>query len=167
MKNLVFPLLFLAVIFTSCVKDKKCSIKDSTVVAPAIETANLKDSLTAHGITAILHPAGFYYNIVTTGSGKSVSNLCDNIVFDYKGSLLNGTVFDATTVNNPAVFQLGTLIVGWQKGIPLINVGGEIDLYIPPSLAYGSRDIKDPQTGAVIIPGSSNLIFHIKVLDIQ
>lgn len=168
MRNIAIPLVFLAFIFTGCLKNDKCSRNDSSVVAPTSEVANLNDSLNSHGISATPHPVGFYYNIVTPGTGKSVSNLCDNIVIDYKGSLLNGTVFDSTTANNPATFELGTLIVGWQKGIPLIKVGGEIDLYIPPSLAYGNvNDVTNPRTGEVIIPKGSNLIFHIKILDIQ
>ena len=164
MKHLVFPLLFLAIIFTSCLKNDKCSYNDSNVVAPPSEIASLQDSLTAHGITATLHPSGFYYNIVAQGTGESISNLCNNITVDYKGSLFSGAVFDSTATNNPANFQLGTVIIGWQKGIPLLKEGGSIDLYIPPSLAYGNRT---QQAGPVVIPGGSNLIFHVRVIDIQ
>ncbi|MEO6870004.1 MAG: FKBP-type peptidyl-prolyl cis-trans isomerase [Ginsengibacter sp.] len=164
MKNIVFPILLLTIIFTGCLKNDKCSYNDSSLVAPPTEISNLKDSLTAHGITATLHPSGFYYNIVNPGSGASVSNLCTNITVDYKGSLFNGTVFDSSVVNNPANFQLGTVIVGWQKAIPLLKVGGEIDLYIPPSLAYGNRT---QQAGSVVIPAGSNLVFHVHVIDIQ
>lgn len=167
MKHLVFPILFLAIIITGCLKNDKCCYNDSTVVAPPTEIKNLNDSLIARGITATLHQSGFYYNIVNQGSGESVSNLCANITVGYSGSLLNGTVFDSRPDNNPANFQLGTVIVGWQKGIPLLKKGGEIDLYIPPTLAYGNKDIKDQQTGAVIIPAGSNLIFHVHVIDIQ
>lgn len=164
MKKLPVLILFLAITFASCLKNDKCSFNDSTIVAPSAEILSLKDSLTAHSITATLHPSGFYYNIVNQGSGKSVSNLCANITVDYKGSLFNGTVFDSTAVNNPAYFQLGTVIVGWQKAIPLLKVGGDIDMYIPPSLAYGNRT---QQAGSVVIPAGSNLIFHVHVLDIQ
>lgn len=167
MKKAVLPILILAVIFASCTKNDKCTFTDSTAVAPQSEINNLKDSLTAHGITATLHPSGFYYNIVKQGSGASVSNLCANITVDYKGSLLNGNVFDSTVVNNPAYFQLGTVIVGWQKGIPLLNKDGVIDLYIPPTLGYGYKDLKNQQTGAVLIPSGSNLVFHVHVVDIQ
>ena len=166
MKHLVYPFLFLAIIFTGCLKHDKCPYNDSTVVAPPLEITNLNDSLTAHGIVATLHPSGFYYNIVNPGSGKIVSNLCNDITVDYKGSLLNGTVFDSTSANNPANFLLGKVIVGWQKGIPLLKEGGDIDLYIPPSLGYGNI-AKTDQTGAVIIPAGSNLIFHVHVIEIQ
>lgn len=167
MKKILFPFLGLVLILAGCSKSDKCSFPDSTAVAPQSELDNLRDSLFAHGITATLNPAGFYYNIVNQGSGASVSNLCSNITVDYKGSLLNGTVFDSTATNNPAYFQLGTVIVGWQKGIPLLNKDGVIDLYIPPTLGYGYKDLTNQQTGAVLIPAGSNLVFHVHVADIQ
>lgn len=167
MKKAVLPILILVVIFASCAKNDKCTFNDSTAIAPQSEIDNLRDSLTAHGISATLAPSGFYYNISKQGSGASVSNLCSNITVDYKGSLLNGTVFDSTVTNNPANFQLGTVIVGWQKGIPLLNKDGVIDLYIPPTLGYGYKDVKNQTTGAVIIPSGSNLVFHVHVADIQ
>lgn len=167
MKKIVLAILATTLFFASCKKSDKCSFSDSTTVAPQSEIDNLRDSLTAHGITATLNPSGFYYNITNQGSGASVSNLCSNITVDYKGSLLNGSVFDSTTTNNPAYFQLGTVIVGWQKAIPLLNKDGVIDLYIPPTLAYGYKDVKNQTTGALIIPAGSNLIFHVHVSDIQ
>jgi FKBP-type peptidyl-prolyl cis-trans isomerase FkpA len=64
------------------------------------------------------------------------------------------------------VFVLGTLIDGWKIGVPLIKKGGQIRLYIPPSLGYGSSDVRDNQ-GRVIIPGNSILIFDITLIDLQ
>jgi len=73
------------------------------------------------------------------------------VVVNYVGKLTNGTIFDS---GNNVSFSLGGLITGWQEGIPLIAPGGSITLYLPPSLAYGSR-----ATGS--IPANSNLIFKI------
>lgn len=39
-------------------------------------------------------------------------------------------------------------------------------LYIPPSLAYGSKDKKD-SSGKVVIPGNSNLVFQVVLADVQ
>ncbi|MBS1735035.1 MAG: FKBP-type peptidyl-prolyl cis-trans isomerase [Bacteroidetes bacterium] len=167
MNKIILLVLLMAIVFVSCTKDNKCLYNDSTLVAPQTEIDNLRDSLTAHGITATLHPSGFYYNIEKQGSGGVVSNLCTTVFVDYKGSLLNGNIFDSTVTNNPTYFQLGQVIVGWQKGIPLLNKDGVINLFIPPTLGYGYKDVKNPQTGQVIIPSGSNLVFHVHVADIQ
>lgn len=158
----------IAVFFlTSCLKqDSKCGYTDSNASAPEDQITNLQDSLAKYGITgAQVSPSGFMYKIKEQGSGPSVVNLCSQITVNYSGKFFNGTVFDSTATGAPAYFQLGGVIVGWQKGIPLINQGGKIDLYIPPSLAYGPNDIKD-NGGKVVIPGSSYLVFEVEVLKI-
>lgn len=163
---LILPIIAL-VLFASCKKDTSCDYKDSTVVAPATEVASLQDSLTKYGITASAHPSGFFYEITNPGSGAIVSNLCSNITVAYKGSFFNGETFDSTVAGTTAYFALGRVIVGWQKGIPLVKSGGSINLYIPPALAYGPESITDPNTGEVVIPGKSYLVFEVNVKDIQ
>lgn len=156
-------LLFLA----GCLKksDNKCGFQDSTIVAPQAQQDALQDSLTAHGIQATLDPSGFYYTIINPGSGAFVSNLCTTIAIYYKGGFFNGQTFDSSLVQ-PAVFQLAQLMAGWQKGIPLIKKGGEINLYIPPSLAYGTKDQTDRE-GNVVIPKNSYLVFNVTLVDLQ
>ncbi len=166
MKKLLTAVLVLFVLGSCTKKDATCPYTDSTVVAPASEQQALQDSLTAHGIQATAHPSGFFYTINAQGSGRVISNLCSNLTVTYKGSLFNGNVFDSTSAGAAANFQLGQVILGWQKGMPLINAGGDITLYIPPSLAYGATPRKD-NSGNVVIPASSNLIFNVKLLDIQ
>lgn len=166
-KILLLTIIAAAVVFSSCVKDTKCSYQDSTIVASAGEQATLKDSLDAHGITNVTkHPSGFYYTIVNQGAGPGVVNLCSNITADYKGSFFNGVVFDSTKIGESFYIELGRLIPGWQKGIPLVNKGGDINLYIPPSLAYGPNNITD-NSGKVVIPGNSYLKFAIHIVNIE
>lgn len=162
-------------IFASCMKkEDTCSYTDSTAVAPASEQAALADSLAAHGVTASLHPAGFYYTINSQGSGASVANLCTPLTVEYKGSFFNGKIFDSTAAGQPVEFELGRVIVGWQKGVPLVNSGGDITLYIPPSLAYGPQPLSDGYgkpvlnpDGTYLIPGNSYLVFNVHVVNIQ
>ena len=61
--------------------------------------------------------------------------------------------------------KLGELIPGWQKGIPLIKKGGEVKLYIPPSLGYGSQNVTSG--GVVVVPANSILIFDVQLADVQ
>lgn len=167
MKKVLAASAIVTVMFTSCLKDDTCNFVDSTIVAPSTEIAALKDSLDAHGIVAILHPSGFYYTIVSPGTGSSVTNLCSEVTTMYKGGFFNGNIFDSTATGEAATFQLGQVIPGWQKGIALVKGGGDINLYIPPSLGYGSQVVKDQNTGQVIIPANSYLVFEVKVKSIQ
>ena len=162
--KLFVPVFFLIIFISSCKKDASCGYKDSSTIAPASEIQQLKDSLAKYGITATQDNSGFFYKINNGGSNPFVSNLCSNITLTYKGTFFNGTVFDSTAANGVANFQLGQVIVGWQKGVPLIKKGGDIDLYIPPSLGFGAS----PRTGGpVTIPANSYLVFNVKIVDIQ
>jgi FKBP-type peptidyl-prolyl cis-trans isomerase len=62
----------------------------------------------------------------------------------------------------PFTFTLGggSVIAGWDQGVPGMRVGGQRTLVIPPSLGYGNR----PTTG---IPANSSLIFDIELLDVK
>ena len=174
MKKILAACVTALIILASCIKtDNKCGYSDSTAVAPASEVQALKDSLAAHGITATQDPAGFFYTINSQGAGPSVTILCTVLSVTYKGAFLNGHVFDATKFDTtvtpnrplPVDFQLGGVIVGWQKALPLINKGGDITIYIPPSLGYGPNNY--PNNTNVVIPGGSNLVFNVQVVDIQ
>ncbi len=164
--KIFLPYLIAIIFIAGCIKkDTTCGFSESTFVAPASETQQLKDSLDVHGITATQHPIGFFYKINAQGSGASVANLCTNITVTYKGKFFNGNVFDSTGAGLVVNFQLGEVIVGWQKGVPLVSKGGDIDLYIPPSLAYGAYPV--PRSGPVVIPANSYLMFNVHIVDIQ
>lgn len=163
MKRVVLALIAVVFLSTGCFKDDKgCSYTQSNTVAPANEQAAVQDYLTANDIIATQHSSGMYYEILQPGTGGS-PNLCSSIQINYVGKLTNGNTFDS---NTNAAFTLGALIDGWKKGLPLIQKGGRIKLYIPPSLGYGSSDIKD-RDGNVVIPGNSVLIFDITLVNFQ
>lgn len=164
MKNF-FLLIIIITAFASCAKkDETCNYSDATVTASATEIQDIQNYLAANGITgAQQHPSGFFYKITSQGNGQAIANLCSTVTINYTGKLANGTIFDQNT-NVPLV--LGKLIVGWQKGLPLISKGGKITLYIPPSLGYGSQDVKDQQ-GRVVIPANSILIFDVELVNIS
>jgi FKBP-type peptidyl-prolyl cis-trans isomerase len=102
---------------------------------------------------------GLYYKILKEGTGSNVL-LSDTVVAYYKGSILNGEVFDETK-EKPATFPLNLLIKGWQIGLPVCRVGGKIRLIIPSGLAYSIR------TRSSKIPPNSILMFDIEVVDVK
>ncbi|CAN5229233.1 hypothetical protein BH09BAC2_BH09BAC2_11060 [soil metagenome] len=165
MKNLFFICLSI-VVFSGCIKsDVTCKYGDSTATVPVAEIQQVQTYLNNNSITdAVQSPAGFFYKITATGSGASVVNLCSQVTVKYVGKLTNGTVFDQTPAGQTATFELGRVIIGWQKGIPLVNAGGKITLYIPPSLGYGSQTVGTPPNQ---IPANSILIFEVEVVSIS
>ena len=153
-----------SVFFTSCLKkDTGCSYTNPTSVASNAEKASLKSYLDSNGISATLSSYGFYYTITQAGAGKNPGQ-CSQITVGYTGWLTNGKTFD----QQPSMVftSLGSLIDGWREGLPLIKKGGEIKLYIPPSLGYGPKGITD-NTGATVVAPNSIIIFDINLIDLQ
>lgn len=81
----------------------------------------------------------------------------------YKGTLVNGTVFDSNTAadKDPFAFQVGAgqVIRGWDQGVQGMKVGGIRKLEIPPDLAYGKE-------GQGPIPANATLRFEIELLEV-
>lgn len=154
-----FAILALSIMLGACKKADSggCNFSESSTVAPASEIATLQAYVSATHPAAIQHPSGFFYEITAAGSGASPS-ICSAVTIKYSGYLLNGTKFDENLTG--ATFTLGQLIVGLQKALPLIQKGGSMNVFIPPSLGYGSGTVG-------VIPANSNLIFVIQLADVQ
>ena len=87
------------------------------------------------------------------------------ITVGYTGTLLKtggvlGPVFAKTDNFHPS-FVLGTVIRGWQLGIPKDKKGGAITLYLPSKYAYGP--FAQPNLG---LPANAILIFNITLYNI-
>src|SRR5690606_30059196 len=82
----------------------------------------IREYLEDNGLTAIADESGMYYQIITEGTGDSPST-SSTVEVRYKGSLLDGTVFDQTTGDDTATFSLGGLIPGWRVALPLLKPG--------------------------------------------
>jgi FKBP-type peptidyl-prolyl cis-trans isomerase FkpA len=164
MFRIILCLLCVSVLAASCLKSDgsaSCPYNNTSISAPQAERDSIEAYLTAMGLQAEEHTSGFYYQIVTPGTDIGQIGLCSEIMIDYVGRLRNGNEFDRQTNIR---FILGSLIEGWKKSIPLIKKGGEINIYIPPSLGYDNNEIKNAQ-GQVVIPAKSMLIFNVKLVD--
>jgi FKBP-type peptidyl-prolyl cis-trans isomerase FkpA len=163
MQKTIVCLLVIVLLAGGCLKKEGgCPYSESNTVAPQNEQAMIESYLSANTISADKHPSGMYYTIVQPGADAS-PNLCSQVQVSYTGALTNGTVFD---YSSSTVFTLGSLIEGWKKGLPLIKKGGQIKLYIPPTLGYGYSDVKD-QNGTVIIPSGSVLVFDVTLSNLN
>ena len=165
MKKMTLFFALAMVVLASCKKDDACPFSESGATATVAEKDSISSYLAHNGLTATPHPSGVFYNISTQGTGNMPS-ICSGISFRYSGKFMaSGVQFDATSGSEFATFQLGELIVGWQKALPFLKAGGRITIYIPPSLGYGSNNV--PSTGPVVIPGNSYLKFDIELVDVQ
>lgn len=163
MKRFSWCLLLVGALFSGCLKsDNGCPFKDVDVTAPASQQQQIEAYLAANQLTASKHASGFYYQVIMPGSGLT-PHLCSVVSVGYTGKLVNGNVFDQQQLIS---FDLGRVIEGWKKGLPLIQKGGRIKLYIPPALGYGSVDVKDGNNN-VVIPANSILIFDVEVFEVN
>ena len=160
----VFVILAFSVFgFTSCLKDAEpqpCTYDSCALKAPAAEIAAVQAYLDSMNITGVnQHCSGLFYRIENPGTGIA-PEACSAVNASYKGMLTNGTVFETQTTG--INFTLSSVIRGWTNGLPLIKEGGRIHLYIPPTLGYGTQERRD-QSGALVIPANSILIFEVNL----
>jgi FKBP-type peptidyl-prolyl cis-trans isomerase len=97
--------------------------------------------------------------VVGTGATAVVG---DTLSVHYVLTLLNGTRVESSyDAGQPYTFRLGagTVIAGWDQGIPGMRVGGKRRLTIPPSLAYGNTAYRE-------IPANSTLRFEVELVSI-
>jgi FKBP-type peptidyl-prolyl cis-trans isomerase FklB len=126
---------------------------------PVAETAEVFMARTAKEPGVITLPSGLEYKVVHAGDPKGPTpKPGDAIKVHYEGKLVDGTVFDSSFQRGkPMLAQLARLVPGWMEALPLMHVGDEWTLYVPPSLGYGDK-------GGGPIPPNSVMIFRIQLL---
>jgi FKBP-type peptidyl-prolyl cis-trans isomerase FkpA len=113
----------------------------------ALKTATLKPgtgATIAGGQIAVVQYTGWLYEAGAT---------------DHKGKQ-----FDSSrNAGQPFKFPVGTgsVIKGWDQGVPGMKIGESRRLTIPPDLAYG-----DSGAGGVIPPGAT-LVFDVELVGIE
>ena len=159
MNKIGIAAFLIGITLSSCFKNAgfNCNYDVCGNVATNSEIQAWQNYISSNSITAQQHCSGLFYRIENPGTGKS-PGACSNISVRYKGYFTSGAVFDQSTTSISV--ELVQLIKGWRNVLPLLKAGGRIVLYVPPSLAYGSQEVKD-NNGNVVIPPNSYLIFEI------
>ena len=126
--------------------------------------ASLSDAANAAFLAAnakkpgvVIEPSGLQHRIIQSGYGKRPTQY-DEVTVYYKGSLINGKVFDATEPGLPTSFTVNKLIPGWTEALQLMREGDHWELVIPPNLAYGPRGAGDG-----LIPPNQALVFDLQL----
>src|SRR5690606_13540828 len=102
------------------------------------EVELLEQYLQSEKIEAAKTDQGLYYKIEKSGNNKRPKR-GDYVLVHYKGSLLDGTKFDETDKGG-FIFQVGyrQVIRALDQGVQLLGENGEIKLFVPAFLGYGT-----------------------------
>ena len=119
----------------------------------------LETNKTKPGVVTL--PDGLQYKEIVKGEGATPTKN-DTVTVHYAGTLTNGTEFDSSYKRGtPASFPVSGVIPGWTEALQLMKVGSTWELYIPSTLAYGTR-------GAPPVIGPNEvLIFKVQLLSIK
>ena len=103
---------------------------------------------------------GIYYKITKEGAGAKTGSF-KKVSMHYKGSFLNGEVFDQSRGRGPLEFTTsdGRMIKGFDVTVQDMKVGEKRTVILPPEYAYGDRGAGD------VIPPKTYLVFEIELLD--
>lgn len=105
-------------------------------------------------------PSGVQYRVIEEGDGQRPS-MDDVVTVHYRGSKVDGREFDSSFRRGvPAVFQVNSVIEGWQEILPLMREGAMWQVFLPPELAFGVRG--DPP----VIGPNEALQFDIRLVQI-
>ncbi len=105
-------------------------------------------------------PSGLQYKIIKEGTGKTPTKE-SKVTVDYKGTLIDGTVFDSSYERGkPVAFKVDGVIPGWTEGLQLMKEGAKYQFFIPSKLAYG-------ENGSGPIPPNAALIFDVELKKVE
>ncbi|MBP5368453.1 MAG: FKBP-type peptidyl-prolyl cis-trans isomerase [Bacteroidales bacterium] len=121
--------------------------------------AFLAENKTKEGV--VTTESGLQYKIITPGDGKQFPVDGDEVECLYRGTLINGKVFDGTELrgNEPVKFNIKYVIPGWTEMLKLMSLGEKVQVWIHPKLGYG-------ENGNSGIEPNSLLIFEMELLQI-
>ncbi len=160
MNRTVLVLLLFSVFLGACSKSN--GIAEQVKAQGVIDDKIVTDYLTAKGIAINrVDTSGVCYVVDTVGTGNDLFTSATQVTLGYTAALLTtGKIFEQTDSFHPT-FVLGSVIRGWQLGIPKDKKGGTITLYVPSRYAYGPY--AQPELG---LPANAILIFNIKIYNI-
>lgn len=158
MKQIKYLVLLAAITagFTACKRTDKFDA-DAQFSA---DTTAIRNYVKTNNIPVVKDKYGVFYQIITAGSGSTKFTESTKVTVDYSGKVLGKSENFDSSAGTARTFTLGGLIAGWQIGIPYIQKGGKVRLFIPSTFGYGN-------SGQPGIPANSVLDFTIELQDVQ
>jgi FKBP-type peptidyl-prolyl cis-trans isomerase len=116
----------------------------------------LEDNAKLPGISTT--PSGLQFQILESGPADGPKpTTADQVKVAYKGTLIDGTQFDA---NEDMQFGVTGVIKGWTEALQLMKPGDKLKLFVPPELGYGETG-SPPKIGP-----SQILIFEVTLKEV-
>ncbi len=115
---------------------------------------NIPDSDKRHNI---------YILPISPGNGPEIKT-GSLVSIAYKGSFLNGRMFDSVSANSPMQFRCGDtaqMIPGLETGIKMMREGEKAKIIIPSQLAFGENG---SSTG--IVPPYTSVLYEVTILKV-
>jgi FKBP-type peptidyl-prolyl cis-trans isomerase FklB len=132
--------------------------EDLANIALEREQALLAENAGRDGVTVL--ESGVQYEVLVEGDGPVASGPETRVRLHYRGTLADGTEFDASYGGDPAVFNPGGMIAGFGEALQMIPMGSTWRVWIPSALAYG------PAGRGEFIGPNEVLIFEIEAIEI-
>jgi len=86
----------------------------------------------------VVLPSGLQYRVIKSGNGATPTAE-DTVTVSYKGTRVDGYVFDQTKPGETRDLPVSKLIPGWTEALSLMKEGDEWELVVPAKLAYGEE----------------------------
>lgn len=118
----------------------------------------LADNAEKEGVT--VRPSGLQYRVIQAGEGAPLSSPEDLATVSYRGSLIDGTVFDETAPGETIEFRADGLIAGWVEALSLMREGDRWELVVPSELGYGAFG------AGGVIPPNQTLVFEMELFSV-
>jgi FKBP-type peptidyl-prolyl cis-trans isomerase len=141
-------------------------VREKETAATNLEAGNkfLEENAKREGVTTTA--SGLQYEIINKGgetkytAPKEGEEDNKQFMVHYKGTLIDGTEFDASPEGEPVPMTL-QVVEGFKEALTTMPVGAKWKLYLPAHLAYGEE-----RRSAEIGPNST-LVFELELVGIE
>lgn len=104
-------------------------------------------------------PDGLQYRILKPGNGAT-ARVQDIVRCNFKGRLIDGTVFEQSEPGKPVRIRIEPLIPGLKEALTMMATGSRWEIYVPPALGFAATS-KPPK-----VPAGSMLIYDVELLEV-
>ena len=146
MRMTTLAVLALSVISGSALADSNSAYLAANAKKPGVH-------VTADGLQ--------YKPLGRKGNSSQKPGATDCVTVNYKGTFIDGRVFDQSPPGQPISFPVNGVIPGWTEALKLMKTGDVWEIVIPAELGYGSEGAGND------IPPDQVLMFQLQLVKVE